>query len=210
MLLFKKKILFNIIARNDENIIEKSIESILKQKDIRASINVACLGTEDSTFYLSKRFCKNPSVYEPETVLSDSMAISKVGDEKTAIGNGILLGRKNECQYYCFMHCPVILDCQYSEKLINVINNNVIGAYSDILDSGTPTYTSLTTDKNINIGSCFLIKSSIAERFNHNSMGEFLHNIVNIGVMINVPEFLVESKWLESLSKRIPLMSKQN
>lgn len=208
MLNYKKKVLFNIISRNDKGIISSSINSILAQDGIKPFINVACLDCHDTTFYLAKQFCENPSVYEPEVVVSDAISVCKTTDEKTSITNGLIMGRKNEVQYYCFMHCPGILDKFYCKKLISLINEDIICSYSNIIDSGLPIYTTLTSDKNINIGSYFITKASVAERFNHSSMGDFLGNIVNFGVMANVPEFLVESKWLESLLKHNLLMSK--
>lgn len=208
MLNFKKKVLFNIISRSDEDIIVDSINSILSQDGIKPFINVASLDCHDTTFYLAKQFCKNPSVYEPSVVISEDITVCRTTEEKTSITNGLIMGRKHDVQYYCFMHCPGILDKQYCKKLISQFNEDVICAYSNIMDSGLPVYTNLSVDKNINIGSYFIIKANLAERFNNNSMGDFLSAIVNLGVMVNVPEFLVESKWLESLSKHNLLMSK--
>lgn len=201
MLKFKPKILYNVIFRNNHDQVKECIESILAQDDVRPYIAASCLNSTDNSFSWCKTLVgKNPSVYDPSMAMDEKYATFMVSDERAAITNGIIFGNSKEVQYYCFMYCPGILAQSYSKRAVKCMNEDTIGAYSDIIDSGIKIYTHLNVDSTINIGSFVFLKSSIAQRFGHNTMPEFLASIVNLGVFAHIPEFLAESKWIQSIS----------
>jgi len=207
MLAFKPKVLFNLICRNDETIIQDCLDSILSQEGIRPYLNISCLDSNDTTFFWAKSYCKSPSVYEPNQVVSEQITACRTPDEKSSLINGVITGRRVEAQYYVFMHCPGILTKNYSKKLITLINDEVMGGYTDVIDSGIKIYTHLNTDRCINIGPYLLLKSSISEQYNHEDMRSFLSAIVNIGILAHLPEFLAGNNWIKSLSqKKISLL----
>lgn len=208
MLKIKKKVLFSIIARDDEDSLRDCVNSILAQNGISPYISVSCLGSKDTSFPIAKSFCKKPKSYEPAIVVSDTFLVTKTPDEKSAISNAIAFGNDSGCEYFFFMYNPGELNPDYINRAIDLLNDDVIAVYSNINDSGIQIYTS-TVGNSLSIGSFFLTKKSIANRFNAGCVADFVNSIVNLGVFYHIPETLVTSKWIDYILKHEKDTSKQ-
>ncbi len=208
MLEYKHKVLFSLISRDNDDELKECIESILAQTGIIPFISIACLNSNDTSFFIAKSFCKDILEYEPFYIVSKNIAVYRVNTEKKAIDNAIKFGNNNKCEYYTFMHNPGILNKDYTKRAIKLIKEDVIGVYTDSIDSSIKMYSNLASDREINLGPYFVTKGSIANMFNHEAMADYLKNIVNRGVFAHIPEFLVESKWIKSVLKREMVMSR--
>lgn len=198
-MLYKQKILYSVICRNNDSIIKECLNSILAQKNVNQYINVSCIGSTDKSFPIAKGFCKNPSVYEPSYVIADKIRVALVDNEKTAIHNTISYGDEIGVQYYCFMHHPCILNEMYSKRCESMIDEEIGACFTDILDTGINIYTSLNNNYVINLGPCFLIKARFVKMFSENNMTEFLLKIINHTVFAHIPETLASSDMLKGV-----------
>lgn len=198
----KNKVLFNILCRADERCIQKSIDSCLNQSDIIPYINVSILSNADNSFSKAKEKCVNPIIYEPNIIYSENTLISRGVNEQNSIIQSIQFGAKNSCKYYCFMHSPCVLNPELLKKSIKLIKDDVVGCYSNIIDSDIRIYTSFWSENSVGIGPVVILKDSVAQRFNAQNMGDFIKSMVNFGVLYHIPEFLVEAQWINSISKQ--------
>lgn len=207
-MLMKKKVLYNVIARDNEDEIGQCIESILGQVGVDPYISVSCVETSDKSFFIAKSFCSKPTEIHPNFLLSKKICVFRTNTEQSSINNGLVFSKSSGIENYCFMQTPGIINREFSAKALPLIKDDVIGVYCDNLMDGVKFYSNLAGDKEINVGSYLFLKKSIAQMFNHPNMGEFLKDIVNLGVFIHIPEFLVESKWIKSVLRRQMAMSR--
>lgn len=194
MLNFKYNILYLIVAKRVDNL-KESIESCLSQENVNPFIFIACNSLE--SFREAKLLCKKPIIYEPTLVVSKNMIIIMSNDEKSIMHQAIKFGVSNSCKYYCMCFIPAKLNNSFSKKSVEKIKDDVIGCYSNVIDSGSKLYTNITSINLINFGPVVFMKKEIATAFNHENVGDFLRFCVINGCFYHFDDFLVETQWIK-------------
>lgn len=198
MLKFKHNTLFSIFS--GENIdIAGCISSCLVQEGVNPYLFV-CHSERGNSYYTSKSLCENPTIYEPELVVSKNMMITFKTEEGNDVRRAINFGLENKCKYFCFIYVPSILDKQFCDRSIKELKDEVIGTYSNLMDSGKPIYTNICNG-NINAGPVFMITEKWAKTFNFPLMGDFLRHLTYNGAFYHFDEFLIRNQWTKILSK---------
>ncbi len=193
MLKFKQNILFSVLTHGPDT--KDCIKSCLEQDGVNPFI---CVNAReyDGSFIGAKSLCENPFIYEPNYVESARMICSVGGDEKLNIGRAISFGLKNKCKYFCFIQTPTELDSSFSKKSIDLIKDEIIGTYSNLLDSGIKIYTHMILGEP-NVGPVIFVSLRHAQIFNHNSVGEYISQLSRMGAFYKFDDFLVRNQWIQ-------------